>query len=85
MCVKGIGFEDDVHLGLQTNVNDEHREALENAFGLELRDISELKSMTINNYEYRKDLFIINQSQLYRIEKLYVGNSQIILYRLIVF
>lgn len=76
LCMRGISMADDVEFGASSPVTDDEKESLEKHFALNISEIYEVKSMTINNYNYRKNLFITHESNMYQIENVLIADSQ---------
>lgn len=76
LALKGISIEDDVELGHRSDVCIDQKISLEENFDVQIDEISEVKSMTINNYAYRKDLFIIFESRFYQIVNILIADGR---------
>lgn len=72
LCLNGISYKDDIKIGISKPI-DGHpfEDILKTSFENCLNETSELKSLKINNYEYRKNLFIIHKSKIFQIESVF--------------
>lgn len=70
MCTKGFTYVDDIQHGITGSLTDEfvstYEDILTNTFQ-EVSNVNQTKWLQINNYEYRKNLFIVHESSLYNI------------------
>lgn len=74
LCLNGVSFIDDVQRGHMKPINNNHPhiDFLAAIFENDISAVNELKFLNINSYDYRKDLFVVNDTKFHQIECVYV-------------
>lgn len=68
LAIHGVSHHDDVQIGFTKPVNEHFfKDILVKKFGNDISVVNELKSLKLNNYDYRKGLFITENSKLHQI------------------
>lgn len=80
LCKNGFTYVDDIEKGvvvaLDKNLTTNHEQLLFDTFGKEVENVTQIKWLRINNYEYRKNLLILHNFSLYQIQNILIIDNR---------
>lgn len=79
LAEQGFTYKDDIKhskpMKLRSDIFSDNKEILEEYFGNQLKNVSEIISYRFNSFEYRKDLFIIFNKTIFEIQTILFDNT----------
>lgn len=80
LCINGFTYVDNVEMGMEvpldSSITSQHENLFMGIFGNEVAHIKEIKSLCINNYEFRKKLLILHDTSMYQIQNVLIIASR---------